>query len=91
MPGDESKAFAQFEQEILQLFDQSLFDLAFLKPAGTGQAKEFQHNRIADEVPRAGLHLLNIGGCFLNDGAAIAARQKTFVVQGIDLVLQRSA
>jgi hypothetical protein len=65
-----------------------LLKIAFLNPACIGQAEKLEQHRIPDEIPRAGVHLLDVDGGFLFDGRLVATRQQALVVEGVDLTLE---
>jgi hypothetical protein len=49
---DEGKALAEFEEERLEIADESVFKFSFEQFADVRQAEEFQHDGIVDELPR---------------------------------------
>jgi hypothetical protein len=52
LAGDERKAFAQLEQEGLEIINQGMLQVGFQELSRAGQSQEFQHDRIADELAR---------------------------------------
>ena len=85
------RSLSQLQQEALQLFDQRLFDFAFLKVACVRQTKKLQYHGVPNEISRTGLYLLDVGGRFLFERAVISTGQEALVVQRIDLAFQGTA
>jgi hypothetical protein len=52
LPRDEAEPFAEFEQELLQVVDDGLLEIALVPVGAVGQAEEFEDERILHDVLR---------------------------------------
>ena len=53
LPADEGEAFAELQEEVLELLDDRRFEVALVQPLGVGQVEEVEHVRLAERVDRA--------------------------------------
>ena len=88
LPGLEAEAGAEFEQEGLQVIEESCFEVFLQVVRLFGQPDELENVGIADEIG-------DLPGCFecllagvLKDGPFVGGKAGTLVEQGADLALE---
>ena len=83
LPGLEEKAFAEFEQESLDLADDGGFEVGFGKTSQLVEAEKFEHQGFLEQVLRANDDLPFLSE--LADALFVPAEGEAFVEAGIEL------
>lgn len=86
LSGNEGEAVAEFQQELLQVSNQSVFQIALVIAGLLLQAQEFQIHRVFDDLRECFWCPLTTGNG--QDGLFVIALEKTFVQKRVLLPLQ---